>query len=472
VIRCPIGTSAPLFLLVLSLAACAPHDVRRATGPLPPVSLGLAGPAAPTIDQRWWLAFGDPQLDRIMADAFVGSPSLDKALARLRQARASVSNAEAATRPTGAIGADVLGARLSRNLLPFGGEDRVETIGLINGNLAWNLDLFGRQAAAIREAKATAQAASLDLSAARLALASSIAQTYVNLTLAEQQAAIARDAIGTRRQSLHLVQVQVRNKLASQLQIEAANTLLAQAQEALVVANRNRDLATHALAALAGKGVDYAAAIQPSRLSFDTAAPLPAVLPADLLSRRPDIAAARARIDAAHAGRQEAKRAYYPNVNLMGLVGLQAIGLGNLFSLDAVTAGAGPAVTLPIFEGGKLRAGLERATADLDRATADYNDSVVGAVREAADALTQVTSLSAQRTQSGAVVHGFSETQRLNAIRIQSGLESRLDTVDTDIRLLDARLTDINIAAAAAAQRITLIAALGGGFDPRQDPAP
>lgn len=465
------GASAPLYVLALSLAACVPHDVQRAIKPLPPVSLDLSGPATPAIDPRWWVSLGEPQLTRIIDDALVGNPSLDMALARLRQARAGLRNAEATTRPTASVGADIFAARPSLNFIPLGpdGDDHVQTIGLINGNLSWNLDLFGKQAAAIRAARSTAQAASLNIAAARLALASSIAQAYVNMTLAEQQAKIAQDTIGTRRQSLHLVQVQVRNKLASQLQIEAANTLLAQAQEALVVAERNRALATHALAALAGRGADYATAIQPSHLSFDLAAPLPTVLPADLLSRRPDIAAALARIEAERAGRQVAKRAYYPNVNLMGLVGLQAIGLGNLFSLDAVTAGAGPAVTLPIFEGGKLRAGLEKATADLDLATADYNDGIVGAVRETADAVTQVTSLAAQRKASGAVVHGFSETQRLNTIRIQSGLESRLDVVDTDIRLLDARLADINIAAAATIERVALIVALGGGFEPRQD---
>jgi NodT family efflux transporter outer membrane factor (OMF) lipoprotein len=447
-----LGASAPLPLLALSLAACVPHDVHRATKPLAPIALGLTGPATPVIDQRWWVSLGDPQLTQIIDDALVGNPSLDSALARLREARAAVRNAEAATKPNASFGADILAARVSRNFLPVGGDDKVDTIGLVNANLGWNLDLFGKQAAAIRAARSTAQAYALDVSAARLALASSICQAYVNLTLAEQQAKIAQDTIGTRQRTLHLVQVQVRNKLASQLQIEAANTLLAQAQEALVVAQRNRALATHALAALAGKGADYAAAVQPSHLSVDSAAPLPAVLPADLLSRRPDIAAALARIDAARAGRQVAKRAYYPNVDLMGLVGFQALGLGNLFSLDAVTAGAGPAVTLPLFEGGKLRAGLERATAEADRATADYNDSVVSAVREN-------------------VVRGFSETKRLNNIRIQSGLESRLDTVDTDIRLLDARLADINIAAAAATQRVALIVALGGGFVPQQDPS-
>jgi outer membrane protein TolC len=261
----------------------------------------------------------------------------------------------------------------------------------------------------------------------------------------------------------------VRNQLASKLQVTAAETLLAQAREALVIAQRNRVLAADALAALAGRGADYAAAVAPSRLSLDRLPSMPAILPADLLGRRPDIAASVARIDSAAAGRQAARRAFYPNVNLLAFAGLQALGLSNLVDTGAATGGGGPAISLPIFDGGRLRAEYQGAAAELDLATADYNARVVSAVRETADAITQVQSLAAQRVQADAVVRGFGETRRLNNIRIQSGLESRLDVVDTDIRLLDARLADSNIAAAQADQHVALIVALGGGFDTQQD---
>ena len=107
-------------------------------------------------------------------------------------------------------------------------------------------------------------------------------------------------------------------------------------------------------------------------------------VPADLLARRADIAAAQARIEAAEAGRLVARRNFYPNVDLTALAGLQAIGVGNLFSLDAGMVGAGPAIHLPIFEGGKLKAQYRGATADLDNAVADYDGAVLGAVRDAA----------------------------------------------------------------------------------------
>lgn len=454
-------------LLALALAGCAP-DIRGQVHPIADTALGLSQTPTPAIDGEWWKGFGDPQLDRIVADALAGSPRLDEALARLRAAQASVGGARAELNPTVTSSNDILAARPSKNFLGGGG-DAVQTIGIVGVNLGLNLDLFGKQKAAILQAGKDADAARLDIAAARLALAGSIVQTYIDLTRAEAQAAIARDTIGTREGSLHLVQVQVKNQLASNLQIEAATTLLAQARQSLASADRSRALAANALAALAGRGADYAATIQPATLSLTAPPTLPPVLPADLLGRRADIAAARTRVEAAAAGQTVAKKAYYPNINLLGLAGFQAFGLSRLFSIDSGIAGGGGAISLPIFEGGKLRAGLEGATANLDIATARYNEAVIDAVRQTADAVTQIQHLDSERQQSAQVVRGFSETKRLNLIRINSGLESRLDVVDTDIRLLDARLADTNLAAAQADQRVALIVALGGGFDARQD---
>ena len=282
------------------------------------------------------------------------------------------------------------------------------------------------------------------------------------------QARPERRTIATRQESVRLVTIRIRNRLASNLQATAAQTLLAQAQSALVRAEGARALAVNALAALAGRGPDYAAAIVPTTVQLDAALPLPAQVPADLLARRPDIAAAQARIAAAAAGRQVARRAFYPNVNLTALAGFQAIGLGNLVSLDAGTAGAGPAIHLPLFDNGRLKADLAGATAALDLATADYNDRVIAAVRDAADAIALVANLAEQRARTAEVVRGFGETNRLNAIRVASGLDSKLDLVDNDVRLLDAQLTQANLAADAARQRVALVLALGGGFSPQE----
>jgi outer membrane protein TolC len=117
-----------------------------------------------------------------------------------------------------------------------------------------------------------------------------------------------------------------------------------------------------------------------------------------------------------------------------------------------------------------LKADLAGATAALDLATADYNDRVIAAVRDAADAIALVANLGEQRARTAEVVRGFGETNRLNAIRVSSGLDSKLDLVDNDVRLLDAELTQANLAADAARQRVALVLALGGGFSSSQEP--
>jgi NodT family efflux transporter outer membrane factor (OMF) lipoprotein len=460
-------------LPVLLLSGCAIPASPPAVTPIAPAELGLGSASAPLVAGDWWKQLGDPQLDRLVADATAGNPDLDTALARVRQAEAVMSARRAEDGVNVGFDGSVQAARLSARYTippPFAGTLR--TVGQAQANLAWNLDLFGRQRAAIEAARESTRAAGLDLAAARLAIAGSVVQTYIDLARAERVAALASRTIATRQESLRLVRVRISNRLASELDATASETLVAQARGALVRAQGARALAANALAALAGRGTDYAAAIAPARVDLDAAVPVPAVLPADLLSRRADIAAAETRIAAAAAGRQVARRVFYPNVNLAAFAGLQAIGLGNLLSLDAGTAGAGPAIHLPLFDNGRLRADLAGATAALDLATADYNQRVIGAVREAADAIALTGNLIEQRARSREVVRGFVETDRLNAVRVNSGLSSRLDLIDNDVRLLDAQLADANLAADAARQRVALLLALGGGFSPDQDVRP
>jgi NodT family efflux transporter outer membrane factor (OMF) lipoprotein len=460
-------------LAILALAACTPPDTRPELTQRTPADLALAGAPTPAIDPSWWTAFGDPQLDRIVADAFAGSPDLDAALARVRQAQATLARRDAETGPelTGDGNAQL--ARLSGRYTippPFAGS--VRSLSNAQANLSWNLDLFGRQRAALDGARASLAAAQFEIDAARLLLAGSIVTTYAEVARAERIAAIARATIATRERAVRLVDVRVRNKLASKLDAQAATTLFAQARVALTRAAAARTLATDALAALAGRGVDYPASIGATHLAEPTALALPTTIPADLLARRADIAAAAARIDAAAAGRQVARRAFYPDVNLVALAGLQAVGIGNFFDPAAGTLGAGGAFHLPIFDSGQLKADLAGATAAVDIAIADYNRIVVGAVRDTADALAQIAATRAEAQAQAAVVRGFAETNRLNAIRIAAGLDSRLTGIDTDIRLLDAQLAQANLAVDALAARARLAQALGGGFDPARNSPP
>lgn len=459
--------------LIAAVVACSPPDTRPQLAEMTPGDLGLAAAPMPVIDPQWWTAFGDPQLDRIVADAFSGSPTLDAAFARVRQAQATLARRDADLGPEITGEGSAQAARLSGRYTippPFAGS--VRFLGNATANLSWNLDLFGRQRAAIESARASVAARRLDAEAARLMLAGSIVSTYAEVARAERIAAIARETIATRERAVRLVESRVASRLASKLDAQAAATLLAQARVALVRAESARALSVNALAALAGRGADYAVGIGPTQLGEPTGLALPAMIPADLLARRADIAAATARVDAAAAGRQAARRAFYPNINLLALAGLQAVGISNFFDPEAGTLGAGGAFHLPIFDSGRLKADLEGATAAVDVAIADYNSTVVAAVRDAADALEMIRANARETHAQADVVRGFAETNRLNAVRIAAGLDSRLTGIDTDIRLLDAQLAQANLAVDALAARARLAQALGGGFDPSRNPQP
>ena len=165
-------------------------------------------------------------------------------------------------------------------------------------------------------------------------------------------------------------------------------------------------------------------------------------------------------------GREAAHADFYPDINLAALVGFQAIGLSNLFTGNAFTMGVGPALHLPIFDAGKLKAQYASATADLDASVADYNGAVLGAIKQTADAMTQVKSLAAQRVQQQDAVASAERAFKIAQDRYRSGLATQLPMLTAESTLLQARQALAGVAAQGAQQRITLLLTVGGGFEP------
>jgi NodT family efflux transporter outer membrane factor (OMF) lipoprotein len=431
--------------------------------------VGIANGPSATIDAEWWRAFGDPQLDSLVAQALAGNPSLAAATARVRLAQSEIRGARAGALPHVSIDAQEQLQRFSEHYIippPFGGS--TEWSGQAQANLNWNLDLFGRQAALIRQARSSAEAAALDAAGARLMIASAVAQSYVDYVRADMLAKVADDFVRTRSDSLQLVRTRIRNGLASEFDARAAETLLAQARQVAARAAGDRELAVHALAALVGRGADFYPTLQPPQLDVTRNIALPTVIPANLLGRRPDIQAARARVEAANSGRRAARQAFFPNINLLALAGFQSLGLSNLFTGGSLTYGGGAAISLPIFQGGQLSANFAGATARRDVTVADYDSTVLRAVQEVADAISQLRTAEAEAADQRAVVEGLEATVKLDRIRLSTGLGSQLDVLSSGDRLLTAQQAAVNIAAAGATSRVRLFAALGGGFDDRQ----
>ncbi|MGB8366301.1 MAG: efflux transporter outer membrane subunit [Rhizomicrobium sp.] len=453
--------------LVLFLAGCVPGGVLPQQTAIATDTLGLGTREAPPSSKNWWTAFGDPELDRLVAQALANNPTLGEALARLRAAKADVASANSALYPQLDFDAQEQRTRLSDIYIyppPYAGT--FQWVGTIEANLSWDIDFWGKEATQLDKAKSLQGAARFDAAAARLAVTGALVQAYVDLDRAYRLADIAARTQSERQDTLSLTRRRVKDGLDSQVEEQEAQALLAQARENRAAADSDCEIVMHEIAALIGRGADAYPTIGRPAITLDAALALPDTLPADLLGRRPDVAAAHARIDAALAGRKVAETAFYPDVNLAASAGWAAIGLSPLFSATSLQYGAGPAIHLPIFDAGKLRADYAGATAELDFAIADYNSVLVNAVRQTADALTRIHSLVQQQAEHRHMLDAAETGYRLAETRYRTGLANQLTVLNAQDVLLEARQGDVALGADGAVQRVTLLLALGGGFEP------
>lgn len=463
---------APAALLLAAGCAAVPKT-EPAIKAVDAQQLGLSQQRMLAVDQQWWKGFGDPQLDSLIEEAMARNPTLDEAISRVRRAQAQALAAGAGSQPQLSLDGNETRQRLSENYtappksVGFGaGGGGVYWIGELGLNLGWDLDFWGRQASLLRAAKMQAYAAELDRASARLALAGSIAQAYVDLYRAYELADVAADAETQRASLLQLAQSRVRAGLDTNVEVKNAEAMLPQARLARLVAENQRDVAVHRLAALAGHGADWYDKIQRPQLKLDAALPLPDALPMDLLAHRPDVIAAKTRIDAATADRAAAKAAFYPDISLRAFAGFQAVGLDKLLDSNSAAYGAGPAIHLPIFDAHQLEAGYIGATAEIDSAVSQYNDTVLGAVRDVSDALSRGDSLMRQHGESAQSLSAAQAAYDLAKSRYKSGLSSQLTVLNAETQLLGLRANMISINANLVISRVTLLLTLGGSFEP------
>lgn len=442
--------------------------------------LGLSQQRITPVDKQWWKGFGDPQLDALIEEAFAHNPTLDEAISRVRRAQAQALAAGAGSQPQLSLDGNEIRQRLSENYtappksVGFGaGGGGVYWIGELGLNLGWDLDFWGRQSSLLQAAKTQAYAAELDRASARLALAGSIAQAYVDLYRAYSLADVAADAETQRAALLRLAQSRLRAGLDTAVEVKNAESLLPQSRLARLMAENQRDIAVHRLAELAGHGADWYDRIQRPQLKLDAVLPLPDALPMDLLAHRPDVIAAKARIDAASFERAAAKAAFYPDISLRAFAGFQAVGLDKLLDSNSAAYGVGPAIHLPIFDAHRLEAGYIGATAEIDGAVSQYNDTVLGAVRDVSDALSRSDSLLRQRVESGHSLDAAQAAYDLAKSRYKSGLSSQLTVLNAETQLLGLRANRVGIDANLVISRVTLLLTLGGSFEiPAADPDP
>ncbi|MEO5628787.1 MAG: efflux transporter outer membrane subunit [Thermomonas sp.] len=420
-------------------------------------------------NDHWWTTFGDAQLDALIAEALAASPAIDAADARTRKALAQSGLADAMRKPTLGAGAQVLGLQIPETLAgeEIGGSFSVAE--LLTMSLKYNPDLWGVDKARWQAAVGNARASEVDAQAARLTLAANIARTYVALA----QAFDAMDAgnAETKRAGalIALNQQRIKAGLDNTIALNQNRSTSASAKQQSQAAQQQVDALRNALAALAGAGPDRGLRIERPTLATPDIA-LPSLLSSDLLGRRADLVAARWRVEATKHGIDASIAAFYPTINLNMMVGLAAGNLGDLFGSNALLVNGGPGLTLPIFEGGRLRNQLMASNADYDLAVANYNQLLLGAIHEVTDAVQAARALDAQIVTSRQARATAGKAHALVQQRYRAGLATQLDVLAAQRPLLqlDQQLAALHAKRRSAA--IDLNQALGGGLSVKTAP--
>lgn len=466
------GVVAALALAV-SLGACAPvPDL----GPLPAMRTTETVEASETLQPRgavpwpgdgWWTALGDAQLNGLIDAALANSPDMALAAARVRRAEAIVQRTGAAGLPTVGAGAEVGLRKQSANngfpkqFLPDGWRDNAQ----LSLNFDYDLDLWGKNRAALAAATSEARAAAVDAAQARLILTTGIAQAYFGLERLYRQRDLAVAAQENRQAARLLIDRRLAQGLENRAALRQADAEISRSVEGVAAIDENIAVHRNQLAALIGAGPDRGAAIErPIRATILTGG-VPHRVSTDLIGRRPDIVASRERVEAASSRIAEARAGFFPSVNLAGLIGLQSLGIGNLLQADSIFGNAGPAISLPIFQGGALQGQFRTTRADFDVAVATYNATVLSAYQEVADAVTRQDSAQHRLAVVQHALGAREEALDIIRRRYAGGLANYLEVLTTERGVQESQIAVAMLEAELLAAQLALVRALGGGFD-------
>lgn len=429
----------------------------------------LPGEGGPWPSLEWASQFGDPQLPHLIAEALQGSPSIAQAQARIAKASSYIESSRSALYPN-------VSARYSWNREiypansiyppPYGGTWYSENNVLASAS--WDLDLWGKNRQRLGQAVSQEKATEADLQQARVTLAASVASTYNQLAQLYALRDIAAHEIRNREDILRITGGRVASGLDTQVERETASGNLATSRATLSDLDGQITTVRYELGALLGQGPDRGLRIAQPVLTAGAAVALPDNLPADLVSRRPDIVAARWQVEADVHDVKEAKAEFFPDINLAAGFGFDAFGWGRLFTSASREIQAGPAVHLPIFDAGALRAQLKRRYAGFDLDVANYNQTLINALQDVATQVSSIRSIDRQSADAQRALDASTKAYELAVIRYRAGLSEQLQVLTADQNRLAAEQTVTNLKMNRRAMQIGLVRALGGGFDATQ----
>ena len=480
-------TRGPRALLALTLGAmgsivlagCVERGGWHATPAIAPQNLIASRTLANTSvnpeawpTDTWWTGYGDPQLNALISESFEGSPSLEIAQARLRAAQSQAVRAKAARLPATSVDGQVTRQRFPENgLYPAPLAGNFVTQGQLALDFSYDIDFWGRNREALAAANANVQAAEADKAAARLALAIAVTRAYIQLDLSYAFLDVVQSNLEQENSILQLTQQRVDAGLENTARVKQAEGQAALVRAAVDYTQSNIDTARNALAALVGVGPDRGLDLERPHLTAPANVVLPSTLPVDLLGRRPDVAAARWRVEAAARGVASSEAAFYPNVNLAAFVGLQAIGLSKLFDANDTIVGGGPAVSLPVFNRGALKGALETQQAQYDLAVGQYNQSLIDSIHEVADVVTSWSATDKETVDARAALDAAQHSYDLTRDRYRAGLDNYLSVLSAENQVFTAQALLAELQSRRLTVSTDLIRALGGGYTPSVLPA-
>ena len=467
----PLSWRILLAGLALAFAGCAQIPaLGQLTAPTDGTSYAASQSfAAPTTHwphDAWWQAYADSQLDTLISEALAGSPDLAAASARLRRAQAVGQVAGAPLLPQLSANGSLTKQRQSYNYLtpesmtPEGWQD----YGRTTLDLTWELDFWGKNRAALAAATSEAEAARAELAQARLTLSASIATDYMELARLFAAHDTAARSVEVRSQTAALFAERFANGLETKGSLREAEAKRASAEGELLQVEEQIGLQRHRLATLLGAGPDRGRAIKRPTVDLHRALGLPDELAVNLVGRRPDVVAARLRTEAQLKRIDQKKAEFYPNINLYAFIGLQSLGLDLLSKSGSTVGSVGPAISLPIFTGGRLSGELRSTAATYDEAVANYNRTLTQALQEVANAAWSQQALGARLDKAEQAVAAASEAHRIARNRYEGGLSTYIEVLSAEDVLLNSLRSLTDLQSRGFALDVALMQALGGGY--------
>ncbi len=423
-----------------------------------------AQPNDQNVPGNWWEIFQDSQLNALEAQVNVSNQNLKAAEAQYTQARALVRYQKADLFP-----AVTAGASATRNKISSHRPASVVANGItyndyqIPFELSYQIDVWGRVRRTVESYREQAQASAADLASVNLSMHSQLALFYFQARMLDAEEQLLSSTVTQYEQALELIQSRFAGGIASDLEVQQAETQLETTRAQAIDVGVARAQYEHAVAVLIGKP-PAAFSLAPLPLTMPPP-PIPVGLPSELLERRPDIAAAERLMASANAQIGVAKSAYYPLVNLAAAGGFESGSITTLLSGPSILWSVGPSAVVTLFDVGRRRAASDQAVAAYDQAVANYRQTVLTGFQQVEDNVAALRILEHEAQVQDKAVTAAQKYLELAVTRYKGGVTSYLEVTTAQSAALSDEVTAVNILGRRMVDAVTLVQALGGGWD-------